>query len=357
MRSQMYFPTVDDNNHIIISIEPPIEYKEQKNIIMSRTIKKEEYDEVYEYLNEQNKMISGVYTLLPKQELAKYMHFDALSVLMRTQIDNSLIGTILSIPFPIKCENDIINHGCTTYLNVHSKLRGHGLCMALIRELSQFAYEQKLYCSYSLTSFPLSTKSFEIVSWYRPINIPVSIGLGFSYPNWNQPSKFSQNKVKYNTKCPKKYVCNQVLSKNVENAYKFYMKINENKKFVFYPDITLFSKWIENYPTYTVLFDKKIVGIFSINSVYCKMENNMEGKLCLPLLFNAYKEHSSNVFKCCIFIANERQYDVLYTHCVGDITRKILEENNAIETPRKSYFSLYNNSMDLTSEEIYVPLL
>ena len=383
MRAQMFFPQqsqqpqegekegkeeIKDTKETIISLAPPIEYTEQKNIILSRGIKKEEYDEIYEFLRDQNEMSSGNFTLFPKDEIARYMRFNSLAVLMRSSKSNALLGTIFSMIFPINCLNNtedissqeitenIISHGCTTFLNVHKKLRKHGLCMALIRDLTKYAYENKIYCSYSLTSFPLSPKSFEITAWYRPLNLARSVGLGFTYPNWNIPSEFLKNRVLYNTKMPKKYTCERVTNNKLELSHSFYRKQIKDKKFAFMPDITFFNKWIQEYPTFLVSENKIPVGLFSIGSVYCRMVSGLDGRLALSLLFVSLPEQSPKVMKSMIYTANEREYDALYMHEVGDITREILEEINAIETPGKSYFSLYNNSMILTPSDLYIPL-
>ena len=358
MKSEMFF-TKD------ISRDPPPTYEGNKKVVFVRGIK--DKDELYNYLCEQNKMISGNYTLLPQQEISRFLRLGAYSVLMRSSNNNSLIGCIISLPLPIRCsvvaglidnelytKNKIINHGCTSFLNIHSKLRGHGLCIGLIRELTKHGHENSIYCGYSLTSFPLSVNSFEVSSWYRPLDLARSIGLGFPVPHWNEVSKINSIRMNYKTNMPKKYLCKKV--KNAKKALDFYKTINEDKKFVFMPDINLFEKWIQEYATFLVSYEKEIVGIFSIGTVICRMESGIEGKLCLPLFFNSKSEHASKVFKCCIFEAGEKDYDVIYTHSFGDLTKKVLEDNFALETPKKSFFTLYNNKLSLTPEDLYVPL-
>lgn len=366
MKSEMFFPkeTKEDTNNsknIIISLTEPIEYKEQKNIVLFRGVKKEEYDEIYEFLRDQNEMSSGNFTIFPKDEIARYMRFNSLAVLMRSSKSNTLLGTIFSMLFPINCKNEdnqnsLIFHGCTTFLNVHKKLRNHGLCMALIRELTRYAYNNNIYCSYSLTSFPLSSKSCEITAWYRPLNLPRSIGLGFTYPNWNIPSEFLKNRILYNTKMPKKYNCERVINSKLEIAHNFYLNQIRDKKFAFLPDRDFFNKWIQEYPTFLVTLNKIPIGLFSIGSIYCRMASGLDGRLALSLLFISLPHEAIKVMKSMIFIANEREYDALYMHETGDITRDILNETNAIETEKKSYFSLYNNSMNLTPADLYIPL-
>ena len=391
MKSEMFFFKSEINKletndtEGIISLESPPKYESQRNIILKRGINKEEYDEVYEFLRDQNVMSSGNITLFPKDEIARFIRMDSLAILMRGGNNNSLIGTIFSMMFPIRCtidskehkEHKIITHGCTSFLNVHSKLRKHGMCMALIRELTQYAFEKQIYCSYSLTSFPLSEKSFEISAWFRPLNLPRSIGLGFSYPDWSVPSEFVNNKVKYNTKIPKGYICERVTEGKAQKALEFYISlVNESNnnsgadatKFVFFPTLEFFKKWIQEYATFLVMRkysedgsqESKIpVGIFSLGSIYCRMQNGIDGKLALPLIFKSsseQSEYSNKVMKCMIYTANDRDYDTLYMYSVGDMNNELLKSVNAIETSTKSYFSLYNNSMTLTANDLCIPL-
>ena len=359
----MFFPKdaedVEDENDIIISKDEPIEYSGNKNIVIQRGISKEDYNEIYEFIRDQNQMSSGNFTLLPTTELDKFVKMDSLMLLMRSKNSSKLIGSIFSMLFPIRCKlfqnnDEIVTHGCTTFLNVHSKLRNHGMCMALIRELSRYGYEKNLYCSYSLTSFPLSPKSIPISSWYCPIDLAKSIALGFTYPNWNNPAEFMKNRMLYKIKKVKKHSINRVSDSNIEKALSFYAKINEGRKFVYAPNSEEFRKFILQYPTFLIELEKKPVGIFAISSVYCRME--MDGILALPLIFNSLEEHAKDVMKCLLSVAKERDYDTLYSHCVGDITSDLLKSVNAIQTKEKTYFSLYNNSMKLSPEDLYVPL-
>lgn len=357
MRNAMFFPKDDEmkeTKDIIISKEPPVEYSDKKNIVIQRDITSENYNEIYEFIRDHNQMSSGNFTLLPKIEIDKYMKMDSLILLMRSKNNQKLIGTIFSMLFPISCDGNIITHGCTTFLNVHSKLRNHGLCMGLIRELSRYGYEKDLYCSYMLTSFKLTPKSIPISSWYRPIDLPKSIALGFSYPNWNNPAEFMKNRMMFKTKKPRKYSIDRVSDSNLGKALFFYTSLNSDKKFVYLPNSEDFRKFILRYPTFLVEFEKKPIGIFAISSIYCRME--LDGLLCLPLIFNSVEGQSEQVMKCLLSVAQERDYDTLYAHCVGDITSDLLKSVNALPTKDKSYFSMYNNSMELSSEDLYIPL-
>ena len=155
---------------------------------------------------------------------------------------------------------------------------------------------------------------------------------------------------------PKKYSCERILNKHLEKALDFYIKQNEDKKFVFLPDLEFFSKWVHEYSTYLVYHNKKIVGLFTITSIYSSMKTGLNGKLALPLLFNPISGNEENVMRCLLHICSENSYDVLYTYCNGNVTRDLLKNINAIPTANKAYFNLYNNSMNLSSSDICVPL-
>lgn len=379
----MWFPKGDEEKEGIISTSKPVEYTGNKKIKLIRGVSPSEYDEIYDFIREQNRMSSGNFTLFPKSEIDKFMKMNALAVLMRSENNNSLIGTIFSIPFPVRSSvtelhrspssdlnvnseslhqsnNNVIMHGCTTFLNVHQKLRNHGLCMALIRELTLYGFDKNYLCSYFLTDFQLSPNSISINSWYRPLNLPRAIGLGFGYPNWNVPSEFQQNRIKYSTKMPKKTTdskqikCKLVTSGKSQAAHNFLMSQIQNKKFAFSPDLKYFSKWIQEYPTYLVSVENESIGIFSLTSVFCRMETGLDGILALPLLF--ISKDNDTVFKCLISVAAERGFDVLYNYEVGDLTEEILNQNHCIKNNRPSYFSLYNNSIRLVPQDLFVPI-
>ena len=368
----MFIPLTKDVTEGIISTdEPSLLVDPKRKIELIRGIKTEEYDKMCDFIKAQNQTASGNTTLLPKSELMKYLRFDARVVLMRG-IKDMLVGTVLSIPLPIRCtlpcgstddelllKDQTIIHGCTSFLNIHKFLRNNNLAMTLIRELLHWAYEDSIYCGYCIGKHKIGAKSFPITAWYRPLNFPRSIGLGFTVPDWNIPVKFAEHRVKYACKAPTGYKIIRVSKANQERALKIYQRLGENKKFIFWPDLTLFAHWIQEFPTYMVKrkADKKIVGIYSINTLFCRMGGEMDGTLCIPLLFNCLVDSNNVVLKCLISTANEREHDTLYLYQTGDITKEALLNNNCIETKDKTRFSVYNNAIDLSADNISVPLL
>ena len=356
------FISKDEEEKGIISKDPPIPFQDvEKKIKLNRDLISDEYEEFCNFISSQNKMSSGNYTLLPIEELKKYIFLNAKIVTLRGGNKHSLLGTILSIPIPIKCKinnkEEIITHGCTTFLNIHKILRSHGLAMALIRELIEWGYQDKIYCDYHTTDNPIGKNSIQISSWYRVLNLPKSIGLGFTIPDFNKPHLFAKNRVKYNTKGASGFKYHKIKDSNIGCALEFYRNKTKDKKFVFYPDLDIFEKWVKSFPTYIVKTNKKIVGLFSYNSLYCRMDETLEGKLCLPLIFISELEFKKEVLRTLINLSNLQEYDCLYMYEIGDLDRYLLESVNALETVKKSWVSLYNNGIKLNPKDIYVPLI
>lgn len=354
----------------IISRESPPEYtgENKKSLKLYREFKKEEYEEIFEFNKTHNKLSSGNVTFLTPAQLSKFSTLGMYSVLARGGAKDAIIGTILSLPLPINCgasaATNVFVFGVTSYLTVHEKLRDKNIAMALIRELAIVGYQNSIYCSYFTSPKKIGENSIELTSWFRPLNLPRTIGLGFLYPNWNHIPSFKENMAKYACKAVKNYKTVR-LTENSEKcvaAFNFYIENIKGKKFAFSPDISLFKKWVKAFPTFSVVCSRNIVGVFSYMSVQSKMATGLEGLLCLPLIFVSSKDekHKENCMKTLIHTAHEEQFDVLYGYVVGGFTfSDLLENTKCITQPQSSvptYFSVYNHTISLTPEDLYVPI-
>lgn len=339
--------TVTNEDELIISYEPPVKYDTDKKITISYEIT--DLDEVCNFYREHNKMSTGNITLLPKSELELYLSYDHISVLMRNN-NGKLMGIVISILLPINNEQQkIITHGCTTFLVIHSSIRGHGMCMALIRGLINRGYEKGLYCDYHTVPFKLGENSIPLKSYYRPINLSRALELGFLYPDCYDIRMKTKNRILFSNKLPKNYSYTRANNESLE----YYRGIIKTKKFVFYPDETMWNKWINDFPTYLIYYQNKIEGIVSINTIYCIISStNKEGKVATPVLCNGNIDIILKVLPNIV-----QNYDVLYFHVYGDVSVTSLESNHYIKTEHLSWFSLYNNRISLIQHEISVPLL
>lgn len=360
--------SVDTGKGFIISKEPPVKYQDDKKVILSEGITENEYEEVASFYQKYNRMSTGNTTLLPVEELKRYLSLNNISLLMRSS-NGMLIGTIISIIIPVKNrsgqQEEIIIHGCTTFLAVHPTLRKMGLCMALIRKLIELGYERGLYCDYHMVSFPIGSNSVSINSWYRPINLTRAKELGFLYAGLKDPHNSTKLRLKYTTKLPLNHSYVVVNSNNINISLKYYKKLVTDRIFSFWPDKKLWLEWTKAFPTYLIYNgddnnnnnnnNKKIVGIVSLNTIYCVITETKEtGKILFPIICDGEME---SVMSVICSIAKDLDYDVVYFHQHGNISDNNLDNINAIKTTTKLFFSLYNNNIKLSSEDINVPLL
>ena len=358
----------DDTNEtntkdFIISTDPPVNYDSNVNVIVHHGIKLSEYEEVSDFIRKYNKMSSGNTTLLPVEELERYLSIPNISVLLRSS-KGLLIGTIICLLLPIKNKSQglekVITHGCTTFLTVHPSVRGMGLCMALIRGLINYGYEMGVYCDYHMVSFQIGDNSFPLNSWFRPINLSRAKELGFLYPGYDDPRSVRTNRLKYRTKLPPDYSYVQITeeNKNLKASLDYYCSLvdkDKDKMFSFYPDSEIWSKWVQAFPSYQIYNKKKLVGVVSLNTVFCTIDaTNETGRALFPIVCIG---DMKTVMPTLCNIAATTNHDIIYFHEQGDVTEEALSRTNTIMTTTKPWFSLYNNNIRINPSNLYVPLL
>jgi hypothetical protein len=359
--SEMYVTksSKDQSDEFIISKDPPIKFEyDNKKLILCEGIKESEYGEVSNFYQKYNRMSTGNTTLLPVSELERYLSISNISLLMRSA-NGMLIGTIISLLLPVKNSNgsieEIIIHGCTTFLAIHPSLRKMGLCMALIRKLIELGYDKGLFCDYHMVAFPIGTNSISLNSWYRPIDLHRSKELGFLYDGLLDSHNSTKLRLKYRTTIPNNHTYVQVIDNNINISLNYYKELVKNKKFAFWPGEKLWSDWIRSYPTYLIYNKNKCVGIVSLNTVYCVIERTKEtGRILFPIICDGEMD---SVMPVICTIAKDLNYDVVYFHQHGSVTEVSLCKIKAIRTTTKLWFSLYNNCINLNVEDINVPLL
>ncbi len=350
---------LENNNNFIISEKEPINRDLSKKVDIIRGIEDDDGTEVYRFIKNQNIMQSGNITLLPFNELKKYLSFDGHPLLMRGGSKKSLVGFVISIPFKVRClyndDEKIITHGCTSFLNVHKSLRGHGMCMTLIRELIKWGYEKKIYCGYHTTENKIGSNGVKINSWYRPLHLDKSIKLGFLYPDYDDIRSKRKTRLKYDTKIPSSCEISRVLESNHIESLEVYKKLVESKKFSFYPELSFWKRWVQYFPTYIVKKDNQYVGLYTLTSLHCRIQSTqMDGNLATPLICVGEMPYT---LSCLIHTAKERNYDVLYLYEIGDIDNEVLVNSKALKTNTVQWFNMYNNNISLNATDIYVPLL
>jgi len=194
---------------------------------------------------------------------------------------------------------------------------------------------------------------------YRPINLSRSKELGFMYQGYDDPTKSTKVRLKYRTKLPKNHSYVQISpddKNNVLLSLEYYKELVRDKKFVFWPDESLWSDWVRSFPTYLIYKGNNKVGLVSLNTVYCVLEQTggEKGRLGFPIICVG---DMGSVMQVICNIGHKMKYDVIYFHQHGDTTEKALESINSLKTTTDLWFSIYNNQIRIQPEDIHTPLL
>lgn len=328
-----------------ISTDKPISLDNKLNMVFSTDITNK-YDLIEYFIKKNNKMSTGNTTLLKRVELNNYIDMGATAIVMLKQ--DKIMGFIMSLYLPIKIDGEVFKVGCTSFMNIHSALRGMGLAKNLMNELMMSAYEKQIYTDYHLG--PLTdVNSIQLQSYFYPLDMRKCILAGFSSPTW-LTSKPHEIISKYQHKLSKDIRVKRI--GNSEEALSFYLKEVSNKRYAFYPDKELWSKWVNTYPTYTVYRKKKMVGIFTLGTVSCETTLGKELTLATPFLCAG---KAGLVFPAMISEAR-RFWDALYFYSTGIITSNIADKFNCIQGVPTN-LSFYNNDIVIDKKDIFVPLI
>ena len=195
----------------------------------------------------------------------------------------------------------------------------------------------------------------KFTSWYRPLNLDRAVELGFLYPNHNNIRMKRKNRLKYRTTLPSDHNYVKIDKSNMVSSLELYRRLVKDKKFVFYPDINLWEKWVDIFQTYIISKNNNDLGIVSIYTLHCIIEETgEEGRLALPSICVG---DMASVLPVLLHICDNLKYSVLYFYQHGDMTEKCMEQINAIKNSSESWFSLYNNKINIKAKDISVPLL
>jgi len=352
-----------DKNSLFISKERPILF----------TNKNEEYDIKNSWLDSFDKeyieKISSFYdnyslgynttekNKISIRYIENYLRLKA--VILTLNLDNKIIGSMVSFIIPIKIKTELNKNSiettfksfiedslffcCATFLNLDRKYRKKGLGMCLIQESLQTGYDHGCLASYFINTISRCSNSVQFFYWYFPLNLDKLDSCNFPYPK-NYKNLFIIKEMKN---------IFRVNSYNIIDALKFYKKETEDKKIYFSPTLDYFKIWIEIFPTYIVVNEGNITGLFSFNirNTYYPMTNN---EIFTGYLITCIGKQPETLVSS-LFIAKTLS-DVLYLYEIGNLSASLLSSVNA-QRSNKGFINFYNIKISLKSEDIYFTLL
>ena len=274
--NQMYIIKPNEKSEIgIISKDKPVEANIPSSVKFDIP---SDFNQLSEFYKKYNKTEFGNITLAPKSLLQSFTNLNSIYVILKYIKDESIIGSILTIPLTIKINKETISVGCTSFLCVKKELHHIGLGINLIRKLIEKGYQQKIICGYHLVPTPHTGNSLLLKTWYRPMTNVQRFGI-------TVPKGRSKIHERLRYKIPKmsngKLI--QVNLNNLKLTHKEFIKYNS--KIIWKPNIYQWEKWSREFKIYGVLNSKdEYVGWFIIRpeKVLFQTIGNI-GSVCLMI--------------------------------------------------------------------------
>lgn len=367
------YATLNEDEMIISKAEPvTFESDSKANIIVNTLIKTSkplsEYslahkEEIIKFINRHNcHNTFGNIETMDSELMGQFEGMNAIVTILRYSKTNRIMGVIFSVSLTLTSGKISNDHGYTTYMTVHKKLRDKGVAMMLIRGNIEYGYKNmKVYCGYHLVDHPHTKTSITIESWFRPINLTSARKVGFDFKSYREPKDKSdfRNKFKYRIPSlkPHQHV-KKITADTARIVYPTFQEIQKKKILFWDPSIEEFCRFIENFDMYYVQNLNNIVAFFALRkSEPFIVSSSSKANLGLMVLFTANKNFEKLGFEGVLNVAEKCGHDVLYGYEMGDLELNTVKECNGGATSSHLYLEFYNNKLSLESKDLMIPLL
>jgi len=370
------------NDGLIISQEPPDFFTNNKlwenveiKCLYEKTINfKTTINKLSDFYKKNNKLKTGNITLVEPEDILKYINLNGeLVMLCEKRKRKRIMGSVISLHIPVRINTEIETQdiieksnkykhilpnnpdgknfifGCTTFLNNHRNYRKRGLGMVMIQKSLEIAYKEGILSAYFLNTVKRCTNAIPVRNWYFPLNLSKCDQYGIGY--------YNSYRGYYKVKVPVDCGIIKIDKSNLSESLNEYLDLIKNKKFYMIPDINYWSKWTKLFSTYMVKKNNKIIGIFTLNG----FNNLITEKNCILkygqiMIYISRSDNNLDVMKSLLSKAVET-YDIMHLQQAGNVTPYILQKILAIDTKQCDYINFYNSTINLTSDEVYVPLV
>lgn len=351
-----------ENKHIspIISYTKPPSIECPDDFYITHEIDDE--DSFIQFINQNNRTSTGNITMLTHELLKSYIQLNSLFLILKERKNNTIVGTLITIPIPIHFYESINNNEindfisefstCTTFLCISEHLRKKGLAIFLMKKMTEYGYDKGLLTSYYVVPFKIGQNSIPIFSWYRPIKLDRARKIGFECPSFkkNNDRTERRDRLRYQIRLSSRIKIERI---DEDRDFDFYFSLINNKKLYYSPTKDHLRLWTSQFPTFIVIENGRKIGLFSYYDIQVKLMKTGEISKIAHLLFCQGKQPET--IQACLY--NSKEYDVLYGYRIGDITDEIINQINGFKTDRRLWLSFYNIGLKFNENEISIPFL
>lgn len=281
-------------------------------------------------------------THLPVDQLKRFTLLGFYRALLKSSHED-LVGCILTkdiyVEYLLPDKTEKTRIGCSSFLALNKSFRNVGLAGAIISLAIEIGVDNDVHAGYHLIKQPKGLNAVPIRRWYIPIDIEECRRLLYVGSKYQSKRKDSKGKF---IKCERDNDMIASLSK--------YIKFTNGKKMKFVPDIEEWKKWCDNMNVY---YSEDSVCIFDFLTV----SNNGETKTQIIIWILLLVGNVKNMLKYLSKIAEKKGCLLVFVYAIGDVTKEILEEINAVDSKDDSYLDFYNVGISAKPNEIYLPCI
>lgn len=279
----------------------------------------------------------NIYLIIEEVDINKYYDLNCQMVTIRKNKESPIIGSMLSIFLGVRFsdflstesnrygETGSYHLACSTYLNTNYKYRNKGYGLEVIKYSLNILKEVEGIGAYFINNKSRCFNSIPLKVWV------------VNHKNMTKQTKSSFNLIKD--------------EESIIKSHKYLLEKGINKKMYFYPKLEYWRKWVQIFPSYIIIENDNITGLFSFNIE--KIKTIHQQILQGASLFFYVSDNKNNIYNV---MEAANVYDYLALYEIGDINLNILKEIRADLSTRR-HINFYNISSKFLPHEVYIPIL
>lgn len=288
---------------------------------------------------------------------------DNITIKIKHQFDNTMLGFMISIPHTIYIQynefnSEDIKTALTTHLCVSLKHRNKEIAKYLIAAAIDTGFSKNILTGYHYILNPKSESNILVYNYYRPLLIENSIQYGYEVPwikdRFKLPGSLNNElTVKEITKLQEEYNVSRYPDFTIEPSIFSDLEFLQKCKRKVCVKVTEddFDHLKECIEWYSIKLKGKIVGIFVYKTMVMHVAKIQKGcPIGRIVLLEMKDKFSEAVLSKCISHLQEKRYSVMAGVCFGELSNERLRKKMGFVLCGTQYLDFYNLQIKLKKD-------
>lgn len=288
---------------------------------------------------------------------------DNITIKIKHQFDNTMLGFMISIPHSIHIQYNEFNSEdiktvMSTHLCVSLKHRNKEIAKYLIAAAIDTSFSKNILTGYHYILNPKTESNILIYNYYRPLLIENAVQYGYEVPwlkdRFKLPvSLLNEVQSKDLTKLQDEYTVSKYPDFTIEPSIfpdleflqtckrKICVKLTEEE----------FNHLQESIDWYTIKLKNKIVGIFVYKTMVMHVAKIQKGcPIARVVLLEMKEKFSEAVLSKCIHHLQMKRYSVMSGVCFGELSNEKIRKKMGFVLCGTQYLDFYNLQVKLKKD-------